>query len=231
MKESYDEFLETLLFNVKQRSRTAQGKSNTGASSVKLPLLLQGVDLEKKVTENLLQVAPWAWETTGIGLSPNDLRSLFNDWFDILQDGLIDYGGYRSLREDLKQQWALERGKEVQINPRFRLWEVHYDTLRVKPCDIDTYLVGYTTFMATWFNTDRFDDRREFASYLAFVDRQLDRVIHPWLDGCGRLATLLVMWVSRHSSFPYPRFKPHSEHYASMTTLGSHIKYFEEILG
>lgn len=229
MKDNYQEFLDTLLFNVKQRSRTASGKSTTNVSTVKLPLLLNGELLEAKVQENLRTVAPIVWETDGFKVSSKELRRLFDDWFDVIQDGLIDYGGYAPKREELQKKWAEELDRPIKLNPRYRIWEVHYDLVRVKPYFIDVHLNEFIDYIGAAWGTPICNDHEVYVRHLAFLDRELDRIIHPWLDGCGRFATILIMWVAKHTDLPYPRLKGHSEHYANMTFLDTHKHYFEEI--
>jgi hypothetical protein len=227
MKKDYQEFESTLLFNIKQRSRTANGKSKTGVSSMKLPLLVGDEVLEQKVKENLLQTAQIVWNTP-LSSSPAALNEYFFEWFDLLQDGLIDYEGYRPKREELEKKYALTAGKEVTLNPRYRLWEVHYDLARIQPREIDSCLNSYVTYISR--NLDMLSgELKDYIRFLAYADRELDRVIHPWLDGCGRFATVLIMWLAANSPHPYPKFRPHSEHYASMITKESHEHYFGEI--
>ena len=76
-----------------------------------------------------------------------------------------------------------------------------------------------------------YQDVRELPQILAWTDRMMDFVLHPWADGCGRMSTAAVMWICRVLKAPrYPYFGPRDEHYAAMKKLDTHTAYFERCL-
>jgi hypothetical protein len=65
---------------------------------------------------------------------------------------------------------------------------------------------------------------------LAQIDRHFDEVIHPWIDGCGRMATALIMWFSLKLEV-YPQFTNSAEHYEAIKSPQTHREYFRKCFG
>jgi hypothetical protein len=225
-KKTYAEFCNTFFTNVWRRSRTAKGEVNTKVSGLKLPLLLTGEDLQGQLNVNLQKTAGLIHKEVAAknSIDPAWCESIFNVWFDQLQYGLLDLSGYR------------EKGLSLGLllaNYRYRIWEVNYNPTSPKPMEIGARMqVFYRQLIDRMPTLAVLSDIESVARLLAFVDRELDSVIHPWLDGCGRFATAVVMWVAaRVSKMPLPQFGMHEEHYKAIKTLETHTDYFLRCLG
>lgn len=64
---------------------------------------------------------------------------------------------------------------------------------------------------------------------MAYADLMTDGELRPWLDGCGRVATALVMWIARVTGARLPLFSESKEvHKMSIRDLDKHRLYFLE---
>ena len=64
---------------------------------------------------------------------------------------------------------------------------------------------------------------------MAYADLMTDGELRPWLDGCGRVATALVMWIARTLGAPLPLFTQRkSVHKMTIRDLDRHRLYFLE---
>ena len=219
---AFAEFRDTFLANVRLRSRTVKGNvQHTNVSVLKLPLLLEGRRLQEQLATNLQITAEMLYCTAAVTHSINYVwcKAAFNAWFDRLQDGLLDMLGYKEKARSL--------GISVP-NPRYRIWEVSYNPASPKPTEIDERMqVFYKQLTERMLLPVISSDKRAMAELLAFADRELDSVIHPWLDGCGRFATAVVMWIAaRVPQMPLPQYGGREEHYKAIETLESHTEYF-----
>lgn len=227
-REKFFEFRRVFVENVRRRSRTAKGKVHTNVSPLKLPLLLADDPemLAAQIHLNLLKTAemlcsPIMMENS---LSHEWFGLVFDMWFDQLQKGLLDIRGYSGKRKEL--------GLRL-FNLRYRIWEVNYDPTSPKPDEIEPRMQVFFAELEKWMVLRTISyNKLDFARLLAFADRELDRVIHPWLDGCGRFATAVVMWLAvRTPAMPLPQFGEREEHYAAMDAgLEAHTEYFVRCL-
>jgi hypothetical protein len=227
MITNFTAFEQALQYNVSQRSRTAQGKPRSNISPLKYPLLLEGEAAQKKVKENVSRTADILLDSVGC-TTPN--AALFETWYDALNRDLVDFRTYAKQAERLRKEWAVA-GKPCVFNYRYRAWPVHYDTRRVEPWEIHKEWILFITQLG-----DRMQDPQVFihidrlAELLAWADWSTDRIIHPWVDACGRFSTALVMWLWAHSSLPHPAFKSHGTHYEMIADLKRHTQYMKECM-
>jgi hypothetical protein len=62
---------------------------------------------------------------------------------------------------------------------------------------------------------------------MAYADLMIDGELRPWLDGCGRVAATLVMWIARTLGAPLPLFDTSKEvHKMTIRDLDRHTGYF-----
>lgn len=202
--------------NVQQRSRTAKGTSNTGVSTLKLPLLLEGEELKEKLQENVARTALMigSYQLPKTGDRIRSLLYTFDTWFDSLQERMIDMQGYERKRRELNLP---------SPNPRYRIWEVKYDPSSSKVGSIHADMGRFARQLV-----EMMDSAPYYPQLLAFADYEMDKIIHPWLDGCGRFATALVMWIAaQFPTLPLPVFGERTAHYKAMNEgLASHTQYF-----
>lgn len=229
------EFEDAFRRNILKRSRTAKGTSNTTASVKKQPLLKSGDALAAQVERNTGGLVKDAWlspKSVPIGVS--GMRSLTNRWYDIMTAELQDPRVYEADFERVAEaaaRLAAKTGKPHRANPRYRVWNPEYLLAPIEPPEIE---VAMDAFYA------ELDERilrcsaknLTQAELLAFADHTIESVIHPWADGCGRIATTMVMWLSLIvPGFRLPEFGERDEHYANIRDLVRHTEYFVRCLG
>lgn len=207
------EFKKIFLANIQARSRTSKGVSDTSVSKSKKPLLKSGDELKAQVLENTENLISRVWSKSRLcEITPESVRKETNSWYDIIQ-------------------------KNLQPNDvgRYRTWPVKYSPLSPSPEIIEHALNEYYEVLS-WMLTGIRRNSGELISgtqngILAWIDRQMDAVIHPWADGCGRMATASVMWASvLHPRFRLPRFRDRDEHYRCIEKFSTHKEYFSRCL-
>ncbi len=232
MKETlyFDDFRAIFLTNVNRRSRTAKGISDTSTSSTKQSLLKTGEALTLQVKENTEKLIRSVWDyrkTTPI--TPECIHLLDEEWNDIVNQSLLPADAYEKEYRTIKRN-AKRKEKETEVshptNYRYRVWDVHYSTLKLPPIEIGLVM---EKFYATL--THKIEQcRKELlnkADLLAYADFTIDKAIHPWREGCGRSATAIVMWLSLLTpDITLPLFGPRERHHNAMESLSMHTLYF-----
>jgi hypothetical protein len=233
--------------NVRRRSRTAKGQDKgSETSKSKKPLLLQGEALAAKVAANterlIADVATtadaWAEEMpAGTG---DALRTACERWFDIVNDGLYGpdaYGDeFAALEKDAAKLGPLLQ-VELPVNPRYRLWTPGYTTAKVPPVLLEAFMttfydqLGAMLFDAWLANLAGPAEAGQAAAVMAYADVMMDGELHPWMDGCGRVSTALVMGIARALGAPPPLFAETKDgHYATIRDLWPHTEYFAQAM-
>ena len=227
---THREFSEVFGTNLSARSRTAKGVSDTSTSRQKKPLLKTGGALKAQVEENTERLIEEVWQNSRLAISPLNLELFANRWYDIINFELQDPEVYKKEHREI-----ILRVPDSQLgraNPRFRLWNAEYTTLNLSPEEIPAAMDDFYRDFSARLNaarlnaaSNREDGRQD--SLLAHADHMIDSAIHPWLDGCGRWATALVMYASiAVVGFRLPRFGTREEHYANIGNLERHTDYF-----
>jgi hypothetical protein len=222
-----EEFLALFTENTKKRSRTSKGVGHTAISPKKKGPLKTGDDLIRQVHENTSVLAEKVWAQGFMLVSPfSDLRFVVNAWFDCVQKDILDKDtnhGTNTTKFDFV----------CPINPRYRTWEVNYASPEQSPSPVHLEIwmeAYYAELVKRAVNTNG-TSVRSVAELLAWADREMDLVIHPWYDGCSRISTSLVMWLAlRVSEVGLPRFGTRDEHYAAIMTKEKHTEYFVKCL-
>jgi hypothetical protein len=229
----FDTFSSIFRQNLRNRSRTAKGISDTSSSPHKISLPLSGDALRVLVEANSEALIYQVWaDAASPSTAPQDIRQMAERWFDVINQGLVQPEKYRELLADLTlraERRAAETGKPYHISPRYRLWSApHYD---VDPIDIDLALTDLYNGLARRLESSFQANQPEL---LAFADLMIDGKIHPWSDGCGRHATAMVMWLSIVlDTGRLPKFATRDHHYHAIRTgdLAAHTRYYERCLG
>lgn len=231
--ERFEIFRAIFCHNLNERSRTAKGKSDTAVSDKKKKLIKDGRELEGQVRENTDLLVNSVWDSAcSDNIQPVRLRPLMEKWNSLINRGLQkpeDYFEYRKKLEQEASDLAAKTGKNYRINPAYRVWDVPYG-LKIPPVELelamdDFYLILYSKILFT------LKGEVEQAELLAYADVMSDSRIHAWADGCGRISTALVMWLSAlDSKFNFPVFSERFEHYAAIQDLGRHVEYYKVCL-
>lgn len=238
--------------NVRRRSRTAKG-SDKGSltSSSKLPLLLQGEALAARTAENVERLVDDVWrERLGLDegryprvmapeLLPDALRWHCERWYDIASDGLVDDAGYAERFDELERDAARVAAfypVGTTANRRYRLWTPGYTTLKVPPILLERHMDEFYSSFAGMLRAaaarrfppgpENDPEGRDLARIMAYADVMLDGEVHPWLDGCSRVATAAVMWIAASFGTVPPLFAPTKpEHYETIRDIDRHERY------
>lgn len=241
-----ERFTRTFLMNVDRRSRSAKGKDEgSKTSSKKLPLLLQGESLKAKVAENVAILIDDVWNDAAAArgdrarkIRPVEIGLRCERWYDIACAGFIDETGYEPLFRALEADCVkLGLGDELlPVNRRYRTWTPGYTLLQIPPALIDRELVAML-YAPLGLHLERVApgdvslDARSLSRLLSHADVMMDGEIHPWIDGCSRVSTALVMWLAALYGPMLPLFAPtREEHYRTLLDVEAHARYFKECL-
>lgn len=204
--------------NILNRSRTSTGTPDTSVSKQKKSLLLTGENLRKQVEENTAEVINLVWKNRNLDeITPDSIRDLSELCYDCINHNLQDADTYKSDRE------LLEGRSGLSLDGRYRVWNVPYTD--VSPVLIEDHMKVFYDSLLSLIKGVK-DGFRDQAFLLAYADYTLDKVIHPWRDGCGRHATAVIMWLSTlDSSFGLPIFVNRDEHYEAIQSFDTHVEY------
>lgn len=177
-----------------------------------------------------------------VAVLPLSLRAMCERWYDIASNGLVDVDAYREDFEKLEE--AAVRARKLsyaygKVNRRYRLWTPAYTTLLVPPIRLEDEMGGFYARTssdlasmldfgpAVGFGGAMFESM--CASSMAYVDVMMDGEVHPWLDGCSRVATTFVMWIAASFRVRPPLFAPtKAAHYERIRDVDAHVAYFLE---
>ncbi len=229
--------------NIARRSRTAHGQdAGAQTSADKLPLLLQGEALRTRVALNSVELSDDVFfdasrtlyrSGDADPLNAAGLRDRCERWFDIATAGLIDRAAYEAKFLEIEALSA-RLGWPAQLNRRYRTWTPKYLVLQTPPIHIDAMMDDFYARIAQRAGSLVLDteppSNEQVARTMAYADVMMDGEIHPWSDGCSRVATALVMWLAALTETAplYAPTKP--EHYATIRDLEAHAAYFQECL-
>lgn len=244
MTDSKALFERVFRLNVERRSRTAKGRDEgSKTSSKKKPLLLQGDALKAQVAANVERLISVVWRTSTDAATANDCsdasqKALCERFYDIVNEGLYGPEAYVDELRQLQDAAAkLEDafGRKLPTNPRYRLWTPMYTYSQVSPLLLGSEVERFYGDLS-----GRLGDAlalkgvealttEDVAELLAYIDVMQDGELHPWLDGCGRVATAHVMWVCNSLGHVPPLFAPtKDEHYADIRDPKAHARYYLE---
>lgn len=229
-----EERFETLFkLNYMHRSRTAHGRDQNIDGPEKKPLLLTGQALKLRTMENWKRLLedvrglkrPSAW-TAGF------FRDTCERWFAIANRGIYATDHHRhdfdALRADAELV-ARARGTAPRVNPRYRLWIPKHTLMKVPPLLLEEEMDRCYGRLAEL--AERAESRapswKDTLEVMVYADMMMDGELRPWLDGCGRIAVTLVMWLARTLGAPLPLFDESKEvHKLTMRDFDRHVSYF-----
>lgn len=239
-----ERFVAVFRENIKRRSRTAAGKDKGGETSKdKKPLALQGEALAAKVAINteclIVDVAATAdrWAADMPADTGEAIRTSCERWFDMVNEGLYGPDAYgeeiAALEKDAAKVGPLLE-VDLRINRRYRLWTPQYTTAKVSPVLLETFMTAFYDLLGVMLfdagfarEPDEPADLAQSAAIMAYADVMMDGELHPWMDGCGRVSTALVMGIARTLGCPPPLFAETKDgHYAAIRDLMAHTEYF-----
>jgi len=235
-KVTFKEFAQIFKDNIIKRSRTAKGTSETLVSEKKKKLLLSGKELRKQVEENTEKLIEDVWNSAQLLQgTPEGIQMRMESWNRIINHNLRSPDTYLEEYEKLCKE-AKEVSKITGIfyslNPEYRTWDVNYTAFRIPLLELDFAMDNFSHKLSSRLYkmclSPSTRTLHKETQLLAYADHMIDGVIHPWIDGCGRNATAMVMWLSIiFPEFKLPVFRERNEHYASILDIEAHTRYFE----
>jgi len=232
-----NEFARIFRENIQKRSRTAKGVSDTSSSTGKRKLALEGEALVAQVDTNTTNLIDFVWELREAGLVfpyPRNIRFMKEGFHDIINCNLQLPDAYKKEHELLEREALVlskKSGRKCRINHRYRVWSVSYTTKIIPPLELEFAMDAFYEELGRRIREAK-KGRISQEELLAWVDHTIDEEIHPWLDGCGRNATAMIMWISIFvPGFRLPVFgETKKEHYRRIRDLAGHTEYFRECL-
>lgn len=161
--------------NSRRLSRSRKGESDTGTSKEKLPLLLMGDTLKRRVKENEERVCQYIFETGG-RFSPKNGRQVEEILFsiaDMTNDGLLPAGRLRTW--PIRAFQPSVHGDQPISGPEEK----------VAPQNLEAAITSFCeTVWQRW--TELSSDPAPLA---AWAEWELNGgALHPFYDGCGRIS-------------------------------------------
>jgi len=236
-QEEVRRFLEMFRQNYFRRSRTAHGRDENLDMPDKKPLHMSGSALKtaamkngERLARDVLETArPAAWDASAI-------RENCERWFDIANAGIYGPDWYEeeftALESDAEFVGRV-RGTPVSVNPRYRFWTPQHTLMKVPPLLLEDQMGIFYARLAHLMGQaeERFPSWGDALEAMAYADLMTDGELRPWLDGCGRVATALVMWIARTLGVPLPLFAANKEvHKMTYRDLDRHRLYLLECI-
>ena len=236
-------FTRIFLMNVERRSRTAKGKDEGAkTSSSKRPLLLQGNALAAQVRANMDELCADVYTAIAARTAPSVCRAFGERWFDIAN--LNVYGAHIYAKEfaelRLKAAQLRRSGMDARVNERYRVWTPGYAIAQVHPLMLEEQMDRFYRLLSERLSDidrrvaaglDPHEISRSILHLMAITDVWMDGELHPWIDGCSRVATAFVMWVAARYRLTPPLFAPaRKEHYATIQDAAAHEDYLRACL-
>jgi hypothetical protein len=221
--------------NYVRRSKTAHGRDENLGAPAKKPLCMVGENLKRAAMGNCARLCddilstprPPEW-------SAHVIRECCERWFDLVNAGISGPEWYEeefgTLTEDAKLI-GRARGMTVRVNPRYRLWTPEHTVMKVPPILLEEQMDAFYARVAELIvrAESRFPSINDTVEAMTYADLMIDGEIRPWLDGCGRIASALVMWIAHVLGAPLPLFAASKEvHKMSMRDFDRHRRYFLE---
>jgi len=236
-QEEERRFLEVFRQNFFRRSRTAHGRDENLDMPDKKPLLINGNALRAAAMRNGERLArdvlkterPACWDASV-------LREHCERWFDIANAGIYGPDWYEEEFAALEADAEIVgrvRGTPVSVNPRYRFWTPQHTLMKVPPLLLEDQMSIFYARLAHLMDRaqDHFPSWGDTLEAMAYADLMTDGELRPWLDGCGRVATALVMWITRTLGVPLPLFAPNKEvHRMTYRDLDRHRLYLLECI-
>ncbi|HTM69100.1 MAG TPA: hypothetical protein VL426_07490 [Candidatus Binatia bacterium] len=228
-------FLTVFKSNYTRRSRTAHGRDDNLDAPFKKQLMIDGDELKLAAMRNCMLLAKDVLETPRPPIWDGAVvRRHCERWFDLANDGIYGPDWYEEEFEALKADATLierARGAPVRVNPRYRLWTPEHTLMKVPPLLLEEQMdVFYARVADLASNAEKnYPSWNDTVEAMAYADLMTDGELRPWLDGCGRVAVALVMWLARSLGAPLPLFAASKQvHKMTFRDLDKHRLYFLE---
>lgn len=198
-----NKYREVFIANLSKTSRTAKGVLDVSVAEKKKAHIVENIDPSKIVEANERKLFEFLWERSDYHFdNPVNVLNFIDEIAGVVNSNLVE----------TPKLW--------------RTWDVKYGR-QVKASDLGGEMMSFASeFMAKRAQLSKEHDFVEFASW---VELQFDRHLHPYVDGCGRIAKALSCWVLMSRGLPLPDYINRDLYYGSMNE-GDEIfqSYFRE---
>lgn len=210
-------FVQAVDTNARHKSNTTKGVIGTPNPAKEVGFVVDSPSQLAVLAQHNVRTAAYdAWRVRDNELVPLGVRMMFDRWYDILHKDLLD--DHKPGRSAIHRQ-----------NPRFRTWDVHYLVTSPAYQFLGEWLMDFSEELVARRNRARASpySPKKHAGLIAWADYEMDQIGHPWRDGCGRMSTVLVYWLSASIRAPkLPVLGTREEHYASCSSIKDHAAYF-----
>ncbi|MEK9152441.1 MAG: hypothetical protein AAB692_03685 [Patescibacteria group bacterium] len=185
--------------NLEATSRTVKGKVDTSVSEKKEKGLLSGEALKKRTEKNMAAVADYIWKNLGMELrSGEDVGRVVSDIA-----GLVNAG--------------------ISSDPlAFRTWGEGYGERKVPAETLPDEMKRFSEeLMAKQKEVE--SGKLSPADLGSWIELEIDRFIHPYADGCGRVAKAVSAFFLTRNAYPLPEYGTRDEYYKEGMNQGSEI--------
>lgn len=173
-------------------SRTAKGVSDTSLAVNKPGLMISSGDaLRLRASRNLDDALRLAWaQKRRKGFRTTEMTAFIESLARHINEGLVE-----------------------SSRPLFRTWPVKYAG-PVPPEEIQNAYAQFCLWLATHLPWSR--ESPNAVRIAALAERRLNREIHPFADGCGRISRVLGAWILLRTGHLPAFFPDHPTYYEHM---------------
>jgi hypothetical protein len=197
----FERFAECFRHNLKVRSRTSKGESNTSSSPEK-PQLIGDEDfrisqVDRNTTELIMAVWDAGHQGFEMAIGPGDTSvdrqylNLIRSWAAINSQGLFNWEDYTEQVEIFGEANG-DRHFKYEFDELWRKWSLGYSP--VEPLQIKQGLKEYCTLITNMIGAQGL--YIDLPTLLGTADYLHDGYIHPWADACGRTSVAIVMYLA-----------------------------------
>jgi hypothetical protein len=190
-EDNFDKFNIALIENFKVTSRTASGVADTTVSEKKESPIIKGRELAGQAGENFEIISEFIWKNKNKEMkSESDIEDLVKEIARIVNYGIAkETDGYRT--------WDVSYGRKVSFQKIEEEMKNFYRNLQVKIQEADNgELQPYA--LGRW------------------IELEIDHNIHPFADGCGRIAKALSAFFFARYKKPLPMYSSRESYYGAM---------------
>ncbi|MFQ5662097.1 MAG: hypothetical protein ACE5F2_02500 [Candidatus Paceibacteria bacterium] len=190
----FNTFNDSFKENINAVSRTAKGISDTSVSEEKVKLSLEKEKLAEQVDKNTDEIIKYIWENKERKFeSAQDIKNLFKEVVSITNNKLTEK------EPDTLRTWDTGYGRKVSYEELDNEMERFYQVLLEKEQEVASGKLKIEE-LAPW------------------IELEIDRHLHPYADGCGRVAKAISNFFLARYDHKLPNYSSREEYYKAMNS-------------
>lgn len=184
-------YRDDFLANLSKTSRTVAGSIDTSVAEVKSSLLENNNSNTAHIVEaNERKLFDFLWTNSSKHFdNPVTVLSFIDDIAKLVNDNL------------------------VTVPLAWRRWDVKYGR-GVKASELGKEMMDFARDFIDKYS--ELSDEEGFVRFAGWLELQIDRHLHPYIDGCGRISKALSAWLLMSRGLPLPDYVDRELYYASM---------------